>query len=326
MVYCCVGECIKSTWSRGAKATIAQKGTSDKRQFLRFYRFPCIDQDRERCKTWIARVNRRKQDLKLRTTKVCSEHFSDKDFVYGDFLKASLNYTTGLHIKLKNDAVPNSPVPRLSFATRFDTKLREKSFEKQNSAKAVLFTMYVSTVWYGGQKTFYQRKTWVRIIMKLLTFASRLKLLSRSFWSNQNCYSAWRNIFKFHFRSQKCEQICEQIWLQNWAVELQGNPAVPRLSFATRFAHIFAHIFATGNEFQKYFSARSNSFDLTENSVKAVLTWTRTWAISLWCALMFFVDKMSSRLPYQTVETYIGNKTAFAEFCFSKLFGTGLLY
>ena len=54
------------------------------------------------------------------------------------------------------------------------------------------------------------------------------------------------------------------------------NPAVPRLSFATRFAHIFAHIFATGNEIQKYFSARSNSFDLTENSVKAVLTWTGT--------------------------------------------------
>ena len=38
----------------------------------------------------------------------------------------------------------NSPVPRLSFAHRFDTKLREMSFEKQNSAKAVLFTMYVS--------------------------------------------------------------------------------------------------------------------------------------------------------------------------------------
>ena len=36
--------------------------------------------------------------------------------------------------------------------------------------------------------------------------------------------------------------------------------------------------------------------------------------------LMFFVDKMSSRPPYQTVETYMVNKTAFAEFCFSKLF------
>ena len=42
----------------------------------------------------------------------------------------------------------------------------------------------------AGVKTFYQRKTWVGIIMKLLTRASRLKLLSRSFWSNQNCYSA----------------------------------------------------------------------------------------------------------------------------------------
>ena len=45
-----------------------------------------------------------------------------------------------------------SPVPRLSIAPRFDKKLREKSFEKQNSVKAVLFTMYVSTVWYGGRE------------------------------------------------------------------------------------------------------------------------------------------------------------------------------
>ena len=33
----------------------------------------------------------------------------------------------------------NSPVPRPSFAHRFDTKLSEMSSEKQNSAKAVLF-------------------------------------------------------------------------------------------------------------------------------------------------------------------------------------------
>ena len=49
-------------------------------------------------------------------------------------------------------------------------------------------------------------------------------------------------------------------------------PAVPRHSFAHRFAHIFAHIFFKNNEFQKYFSARRNIFDLTQNSVKAVLT------------------------------------------------------
>ena len=52
----------------------------------------------------------------------------------------------------------------------------------------------------------------------------------------------------------------------------QGNPAVPRHSFAHRFAHIFAPIFFKNNEFQKYFSARRNIFDLTQHSVKAVLT------------------------------------------------------
>ena len=64
-----------------------------------------------------------------------------------------------MQICVQNYAVElrgNSPVPRHSFAHIFDTKLREMSFEKQNSAKAVLFTMYVST---AGAKTFYHRKT-----------------------------------------------------------------------------------------------------------------------------------------------------------------------
>mgnify|MGYP007117185646 CR=1 FL=1 len=61
-----------------------------------------------------------------------------------------------------------------------------------------------------------------RIIMKFPTRAPRLKLLSRSFGSKQKYFSVRRNIFEFHFRSQKCEQKCEHIWLQNWAVELQG--------------------------------------------------------------------------------------------------------
>ena len=64
-----------------------------------------------------------------------------------------------MQICVQNYAVEprgNSPVPRHSFAHIFDTKLREMSFEKQNSAKAVLFTMYVST---AGAKTFYYRKT-----------------------------------------------------------------------------------------------------------------------------------------------------------------------
>ena len=62
-----------------------------------------------------------------------------------------------------------------------------------------------------------------RIIMKFPTRAPRLKLLSRSFGSKQKYFSVRRNIFEFHFRSQKCEKKCEHIWLQNWAVELQGK-------------------------------------------------------------------------------------------------------
>ena len=62
----------------------------------------------------------------------------------------------GCHFANARYNAVNSPVPRLSFAHRFDTKLREMSFEKENSAKAVLFTMYVST---AGAKTFYHRKT-----------------------------------------------------------------------------------------------------------------------------------------------------------------------
>ena len=45
----------------------------------------------------------------------------------------TVNYTI---ISIHNlDVGPYSPVPRHSFAHIFDTKLREMSFEKQNSAK-----------------------------------------------------------------------------------------------------------------------------------------------------------------------------------------------
>ena len=48
-----------------------------------------------------------------------------------------------------------------------------------------------------------------RIIMKFPTRAPRLKLLSRSkeFWVKTKLFPVRRNIFEFHFRSQKCEHI-----------------------------------------------------------------------------------------------------------------------
>ena len=56
----------------------------------------------------------------------------------------------------------------------------------------------------------------------------------------------------------------------SYHINMSRYPAVPRFSFATRYAHIvahiFAHIFATGNEIQKYFcfdpKLRESSFNL----------------------------------------------------------------
>lgn len=71
-----------------------------------------------------------------------------------------------------------SPVPRLSFATRFDTKLREKSFEKQYSAKAVLFTMYVPTV---GICTQICARTWAHY-NEISHASAQVKTAFTEFW------------------------------------------------------------------------------------------------------------------------------------------------
>ena len=131
----------------------------------------------------------------------------------------TMNRFTETHVwKMKDDSVHLSPCI-YALTAQFHGSVLWPDLT-QNSAKRVLksktprkqFCLRCTFPRFhtAGTQTFYQRKTWLRIIMKLLTRASRFKLLSRSFRSNQNCYSARRNIFEFHFRSQKCEQICEQ--------------------------------------------------------------------------------------------------------------------
>ena len=66
----------------------------------------------------------------------------------------------------------------LSFATRFDTKLREKSFEKQYSAKAVLFTMYVPTV---GICTQICARTWAHY-NEISHASAQVKTAFTEFW------------------------------------------------------------------------------------------------------------------------------------------------
>ena len=105
-----------------------------------------------------------------------------------------------------------------------------------------------------------------RIIMKFPTRAPRLKLLSRSFGSKQKYFSVRRNIFEFHFRSQKCEQKCEHIWLQNWAVELQGNSICCLISY--NFMESQNTSYSPGHEFIIILS-HAHKFKVTQTSFKS---------------------------------------------------------
>ena len=83
------------------------------------------------------------------------------------------------------------------------------SFEKQNSAKAVLFTMYVST---AGAKTFYHRKTYVRIIIKLLT----VKTAFTEFWVKSKIFLRaekyfWNSLFLKNMWAKMWANLCAKL-------------------------------------------------------------------------------------------------------------------
>ena len=129
----------------------------------------------------------------------------------------------------------------------------------------------------------------------------------------ESCFSAMSRLKKVtHYNN------CI-IWLSISYLHPWSYPAVPRLSFATRYAHIFAHIFATGNEIQKYFSARRNIFVLTQNSVKAVLTWALAWEISLYPRARANLHANTNRGNVHCKQNCFRGvllfKTLFAEFC-----------
>ena len=94
MVFCCVGNCKKNN-----------KHVSDRRHFLRFHYFP---KDVKLQKQWIARINRRPQDINIATMRVCSEHFSDEDYEFSGYNRSKLCYTERMPIPLKTTAIPNT--------------------------------------------------------------------------------------------------------------------------------------------------------------------------------------------------------------------------
>lgn len=94
MVFCCVGECEKTNHHK-----------SGRRHFLRFHYFP---KDEQLQKKWVARINRRPQDINTKTMRVCSEHFANDDYEFSGYNRSKLCYSDRMSIPLKSNAIPNT--------------------------------------------------------------------------------------------------------------------------------------------------------------------------------------------------------------------------
>lgn len=134
MSFCCVGNCSKK---RGGALG---NGDSDIRGFIRWYKFP---RDKTIRKKWIARVRRRPTDVSPDSMAVCSDHFEDDDFEPRGLLQADillqagrLKDLTGKHIKLKEDAIPNTE--RSSGLARVGPPKAEKALRPVGDAHADL--------------------------------------------------------------------------------------------------------------------------------------------------------------------------------------------
>ena len=104
MVHCGEGDCTNSY----KKKELVSKWPG--RNFVRFYRVPDPEKKKNLFSQWRLRLRRRPEDVKP-TTRVCSDHFADDDFIPRSFAFAQQSDSETLkqkHVKLKDDAVPNT--------------------------------------------------------------------------------------------------------------------------------------------------------------------------------------------------------------------------
>ena len=127
MVHCGEGDCTNNY----KKKELVSKWPG--RNFVRFYRIPDPEKKKNLFSQWRVRLRRRLEDVK-RTTRVCSDHFADDDFDPSLFSAAKLYDSETLkkkHIKLKDDAVPNTD------RTTGEMRLHLQAQSVENGAKRV---------------------------------------------------------------------------------------------------------------------------------------------------------------------------------------------
>ena len=120
MVHCCEGTCKNNT----NKGAIWRSRYPGRTFSIRYYQFPDPDVFPDIYKRWAERVQR-PVDHARRTWSVCSDHFSDADFLWADFTKANLlsKEYPKLRVMLKQDAVPNTDLETGEFRVEKVAKL-----------------------------------------------------------------------------------------------------------------------------------------------------------------------------------------------------------
>ena len=83
-------------------------------------------------------------------------------------------------------------------------------------------TISDSSPGYGGHENILLTKNKSAHYNEIAHARAQVKTAFTEFWVKSKILLGAEKYFEFHFRSQKCEQKCAQIWLQNCAVELQG--------------------------------------------------------------------------------------------------------
>ena len=87
-------------------------GQNSKRPGRQFLIFHCVPTDDKMRKRWDLRINRQPEHVsktKMKTYKVCSDHFNDSDYNFGDFnFMKTTGYRKRMKLRLREDAVPNT--------------------------------------------------------------------------------------------------------------------------------------------------------------------------------------------------------------------------
>ena len=115
MVHCGEGDCTNNL----SKKNMVSKWPG--RRFIRFYLMPDPEKKKDLFLKWRKRIRRRPKDVK-KSTRICSEHFTEEDFDPYDLANAQKAETTKkMWIRLKPDSIPNTDRRTGNMVVHFST-------------------------------------------------------------------------------------------------------------------------------------------------------------------------------------------------------------